>query len=612
MATAEIEVDTLTQAWIRNESDEKAAHNGCRFDLGRGLYTVWWIERYCRLYQGEQAGERMMFRTCGECDHEADFEVPDEWDDEAFELYRDRAEKHNACYHAGHHIDWQFECTVRAFGWVKYSIHWKREVRRFRKVSIWVSKKNKKSPTLAGWGLYLECGDGEPGQCVYLGAKDGMQARDIGAKHAMEMVRQSPELSESCTLNLSRCSVTHEITRSVMIPLSSSNVRTKEAKEGLNGSVIIDETHVVDREFISIINRAGISRSEPIHAEFSTAGDNPDGYGKEIFDHASEVVCGKVEDEQLFVAIYAAPQDLKDSDLALDPLKYGRMANPALGHTVDPQEFLNDYNSSKVNPREFVKFKKYRLNIWQFSTNPWLRHEWWKSGQREYTAEDLRGRKCWSALDLSSVRDFTSLCLGFPDPNEEIKHLWYYWIPEETADEISDRIPIDAWLADPRVNLILIPGARVEYGFVRSSFREICSQFQVQELAYDDWNAEKVTQEISEGVRDLNGKMTEPPMGVKRVAFDQSLKNMNEPTKSYEGRTIAGKTLHNGDPLTEWMHGNAQVRNDANNNYKPQKPPRESLKKIDGVITGIMVDARIVQGGHAANSVYETRGIRTL
>lgn len=612
MSAVATRIDPLTEAWIRHPGDRKSALNGSRFSYQRGLYTCWWIERYCRLYQGEGAGEPMLLHTCNECQYDYDFEIDDVWDEEALLKYAERANRLNACIKAGHHVDWQFDCTLRCFGWEKYSKHWGRWVRRHRESSIWVSKKNKKSPTMSAWGLYLTCGDGEPGQNVYLGAKDGKQAKDIGARHAMKMVEQSLELSEECVINLTESSITHSPSSSKMIPLSSSNVKTIKSKEGLNGSLMIDEVHVVDREFMSTISRAGISRSEPLLAEFSTTGDDPDCYGKERFDHARAVLSGEVDDEQLFVAVYAPPQDISDVDLKADPMKYGRMANPAMGHTVNPEEFLNDFQASSVVPRKWVEFKKYRLNIWQHSTNPWLRQEWWKRGLRDYLPENLYGLRCWTALDLSAVRDFTALCLAFPRDDQEIWHLWYYWLPEAIATEYENQIPILDWKADPRVNLNVIPGESIDYGYVRSSYREICSRFRVQEIAYDGWNAEKVTQEISEGVRDHNGAQLEAPLGVKRVLFPQNLKTMNEPTKTFERRTIEGKTIHNGDPLTTWMMGNAQVHNDCNDNYKPLKPKHGSIKKIDGVITAIMADARIIATAGAMGSVYETRGIREL
>ena len=173
------QIDHETKQWLRNAADERAAANGCRFDEARGQFVADWIERYARLYEGEWAGQPMRL------------------------------------------MDWQLDCTLRLFGWVRHSDKWGREIRRFRAASIWVAKKNKKSPTLAGWGLYLLCGDGEPGQKVFFAAKDGTQARDIAGKHAVEMLMQSPELQAECSLNKNRLQITHLPSRSIMVPLSS-------------------------------------------------------------------------------------------------------------------------------------------------------------------------------------------------------------------------------------------------------------------------------------------------------------------------------------------------------------------------------------------------------
>ena len=185
-------VDEITAAWIRNPSDEAAVRAGCRFDVLRGAYAVWWIENTCRLYEGVSAGDPMILRGCAECN----YGVPTlfEWDDDGQALCIDRAERHAACVAAGHFIDWQYECTMRMFGWVRWSEHWQAEVRRFRKASVYIAKKNKKSPSLAAWALHLFAGEGEGGQHVYLAAKDGSQARDNCGKHTVEMWEQSDGL----------------------------------------------------------------------------------------------------------------------------------------------------------------------------------------------------------------------------------------------------------------------------------------------------------------------------------------------------------------------------------------------------------------------------------
>ena len=552
-------VDAVTRRWIRNASDEKAVRNGCRFDEERGQFVVDWIQRYCRLYEGEYAGEPLELR------------------------------------------DWQYDCTMRMFGWVRYSERWQREVRRFKQASIWIAKKNKKSPTLAAWGMYLLCGDGEPGQKVFLAAKDGQQSREIAGKHAMEMLAQSEELSAECTINRTSMQITHNPSRSILKPLSSSNVRTKESKEGINGCVLIDETHVVDRDFIDRISRAGISRSEPFQIEVSTAGDNPDGYGKERFDYAVNVEKGVFEDEDLFVAIYAAPQTLTDHELDADPLKYARMANPAFGHTVDPEEFLKDYNRSKGSIEKLAKCKMYRLNIWQKATRKWLMDSDWEKCKRQFTADDLIGERCTAALDLSKTRDMTALALAFPAAEtalgmrlgitnrEWVFLLPYFFLPEETAKRLSHLVPFltwaEAWL------LTLTPGSVLDYGFVRSRFRKLADRYRIESLLYDPKFAEETTQALEQGVQDDEGKMIEAGTGVERIAFGQGFGDMADPVEEFERLVIAGGMLHNGHPVLTWQAGHAQVRTNSKGYKHVVKPTPDDVKKVDGIIAGIMAKA---------------------
>lgn len=583
-------LDDITKLWTLDKSDELAVRNGCWFDPGVGGYAVWWIERYCRLYEGEYAGEPMRLRGA-HSDPLDLWEIPDEFDEEQAIA---RSMHFITKRRAGEDCDWQYEFQMRMYGWQRHSRKWDRPVRRFRYASIWVAKKNKKTPTMSANGLYLECGDGEPGQKVFLLSKDANQVRKNAALHIHHMVNASDDLGDECKLNLSEMSVEHLPTGSLLIPLSSAGSNNQKSKEGLNGSALVDETHVVDRGLMKRTSRMGISRAEPVLAEFSTAGNDPDSYGKERFDYAERVAAGTVEDDSLLVMIYAAPQDLTDEDLAKDPIKYGKMANPAWGHTIDEDEYMADYTRSLSSPSELLDFKMYRLNIWQNSASPWIKPEHWQRGRREFTRQELAGRECYSALDLASVSDFASLCLCFPESEHQHRYLWWYWIPEETARNVADKIPVNSWLASPLCNLILTPGARIDYGYIRSTVRDLAKEFQINELAYDDWNAEQTTQEISEGVTNNRGEQVEEATGIPRVDFPQGMKAMNEPTKAFETAVVAGNVLHNGDPLTAWMFQNATIKPDVNGNYKPLKPGKDSLKKIDGVIVGIMSRARAV------------------
>lgn len=552
--------DAATRRWTRGPADEAAVRNGCRFDEERGRFVVEWIERYCRLYEGEWAGQPLKL------------------------------------------TDWQLDATMRLFGWVRHSGKWGREVRRFRQASIWVAKKNKKTPTAAAWALYLLCGDGEQGQKVFLGAKDGDQVRKNLARHVVEMLDQSPELLAECTHNKTTSQITHAPTRSTMLILSSSNERTKQSKEGINGSVVIDETHVVDRDFMGVISRAGISRAEPLQIEVSTAGNDPDGYGAERFSYALEVQEGKRVDQELFAAVYAAPQDLTDADLAKDPLKYGRLANPALGHTVDQEEFLADYHKSKASPRGLAEFKQYRLNVWQLAANPWLSGADWAACRRAYTLGDLKGRPCYAGLDLSRTQDMCALVLCFPWPEEEAYRLWpYFWLPKQVAEEKDHLAPFLQWANGG--HLTLTPGNVVDYGWIKSEFRELVKLVTVRKLVYDQTYANEVTQSLEQGEQAADGRVIAEGTGVEREPFPQNIMAYTLPSKEWERLVISGKLHHPGHPILDWQAGHVKVITDRNENIRPVKPGPKSIKKIDGIAAGVMA-----LGASLAEPVYAGAG----
>lgn len=595
-----------TKQWCRNRSDALAAIDGYEFDVGTGAFVVWWIERYCRLYEGEWAGEPMRLR--GLHSETLDWEIPDEFD-EAQAIAR--AERYNQGFLAGEPADWQYECTLRMFSWVRWSQRWERRVRRFRQASIWVPKKSKKSPTLVGWGLYLLCGDAEEGQKVFLGAKDGSQAREIAGEHAVAMLKQSQELLDSCSLNVTRMRITHIPTRSFLQPMSSSNARTQESKHGINGCVLIDETHVVDREYMGIVSRAGISRSEPIHAEFSTAGNNLNSYGKERFDHATRVANGDAIDPALFVAIYAAPQDVTDTEIKADPIKYGRMANPAWGHTIDQDEFLADFHRSQASIMEFQRFKTYRLNLWQGSETPWLNASDWEACFSSKRLEDFAREQCVLTIDKSKTRDMTALMLTFCKCSD--RHAWtkdkkgtrsvcrfcgavdvsdepriegcsdarefwqfpVFWLPEETAKLQADKVPFLDW-ADHGY-LQLIPGEVVQDGYLKRAIREFAQMFDIRRVYYDRTYCEDLTQWITE------------ELYIERMEFPQNSRTMSAPIEDFE-RFVAQRLVHqDGNDVMAWQIRHCQVRIDSGGRQMLVKPrSRDDVRKVDGVVAGVM------------------------
>jgi len=560
--------DRITQLWIRNRSDEIAVSNGCWFDVSRGAWAVWWIEKYCRLYEGEWAGENMLLRSgCPD----VDCQILDEWDDGGEQMSISRADRYSQWVADGNRGDWQYECFMRLFGWVRHSKRWDRTVRRFTAASIWIPKKQKKSPSLAAAGVYLICGDGESGAKCFGGAKDGNQA-GIAMAHAIAMIEQSPELSSECKINRNEKSIEHLPTRSKYKPLSSANERTKTSKEGINGHILIDETHVVDRDFISIISRAGISRAEPLQLEVSTAGNNPDGYGKERQDYARKVVTGEKPNDRLFVAIYEAPQDLSDEHLEADPIKYGKMANPAWGHTAHEEEFLADYEQSKQSLTELANFKMYRLNIWQHSSSPWVKMEHWDNcfgDLSEWSTADAIG----GGIDLGGRDDLAcwALVARFPHDTDDEGNIVYRYegvVRSFIGDDVKrdlTRNPFNGFVAK---NELFVSGYPIRD--LKKTLVEACHRYNVHAVAYDPHGAQQLSEDLK-------------AESIVTLAFSQTPYMFNEPIQDFTATILARRFCHDGNSLLRWSVNNAVVKQ-SSGGLKRMFDKDTAVEKIDPVV----------------------------
>ena len=452
------------------------------------------------------------------------------------------------------------------------------------------------SPSEAALGVYLTCGDGEQGAKCFGGAKDGNQAK-IAMNHAIAMVEQNDELAAECKINRNESSITHLPTRSVYKPLSSANERTKTSKEGINGHILIDETHVVDRDFIKIISRAGISRAEPFQIEVSTAGNNPDGYGKQRQDYARQVETGLERNDQMFVAIYEAPQDLTDEDLKADPIKYGKMANPAWGHTAHEEEFLADFNESKRSISDLADFKMYRLNIWQHTANQWLKMDDWAECAGVLDMADNKGRLASLGLDLAKTRDMSALATILPTTNNRFELYVKLWITEAYTLANHDKAPWEEWQASGE--LVIIPGEIIQEEYIRDEFTRLCKLLDVRVLIKDP----ALAADFTEWVEDKHSR-------VEQIDYPQSAATMEKPIDDFEAAVIDGKIIHEDNACLNWQAGHASVRENHKGQRIIQKPKRDDYRKVDGMVASVMAlwgTARLPK----RKSVYRRRGVLT-
>ena len=117
------------------------------------------------------------------------------------------------------------------------------------------------------------------------------------------------------------------------------------------------------------------------------------------------------------------------------------------------------------------------------------------------------------------------------------------------------------------------PGRTIDYDYVLKDLMEICNNLQVVKASYDPWNASEFT------------KIAENEGGLPMVKFGQGLGNFNIPTKEFERLLLNGQVIIDKNIVTKFCFGNAMIKEDIHDNYKPVKDDGDKNKKIDVCIS---------------------------
>lgn len=278
--------------------------------------------------------------------------------------------------------------------------------RKYRRGLLLIPRKNGKSLLASGIALYSLFT--EIGAEVALVAGDRAQAR-IVFRECSRMVELDPILSSK--LHVIRDAIEYPETGSSLRVLSSDASRA----EGYNFStVIFDEVHVQpDDRLWSTVNLGSGARKNPLVLGISTAGARTDARGADslafrLWQYGMRIQSGEITDDAFFFRYYTAPEDLE-----WDSAEAAKVANPAYGDFLDPEDFAA---AAKSLPRHEYETK--RLNRWVAQTTSWLPPGSWEklSSGRKLS----EGEKVVLAFDGSFDGDCTVLCAatldGFIEP----------------------------------------------------------------------------------------------------------------------------------------------------------------------------------------------------
>lgn len=464
---------------------------------------------------------------------------------------------------------WQKFVVGSVFGWKRAD-----GTRRFRSVYNEVSRKNGKSTMLAGVGLDMLVCDGEPGAEIYAAATKKEQARII-FDEAKRMCGSSPALSAKISrfkLNLSI-----DGTASKFEPLSSD----EKTLDGLNPHcVLVDELHKhKTRALLDVLDTALGARRQPLLWIITTAGDDsPESVYAQENDYATKVLEGTIEDDATFAFIAT----IDKGDLWSDPAVWAK-ANPNLGISVKFDDLERQANKAAKSPSALSAFMRLRLNVRTSSAERAIDMETWaKNGGRRFGPADIRNRKCWAGLDLSSKIDISAFVKLFEadEPGGRMRILPRFWMPLDTLEERSqkDRVPYQQWVDEGYIEVT--PGNVIDHEAIERAVLADSEEFEIDSLAYDPWNATQLAST-------LLGR------GVPMVEFIQGLRSYSEPTKELLNLLVSTELDHGDNPVLKWMASNLKTHRDKNENLMPHK--LHSTGRIDGVTALIMAIGRKIQ-----------------
>ncbi len=482
--------------------------------------------------------------------------------------------------------DWQRAIIATLFGWYRPD-----GTRRYREAFILIPRKNGKTALASAINLLVLICDNEPGAQLYSAAGSKDQASLI-FRNCRSMILAEPMLKKE--LRILRGYRMIERGASIYRALTKEG----ETNHGLNTHfAVIDEVHAIkNRDMVDAITTSTGARRSPLVVYITTADYKRISICNEKYEYARHVRDGDpgFEDEAFLPVLYEATI----SDDWTDP-KVWRRSNPNLGISVKEDYIRRECLKAQRTPSYENTFKRLHLNIQTEQEFRWIVMEKWEASAGVIDLEELEGEPCFGGLDLSQSKDLTSFSLVFPrevPAGEEplYKVLVWFWVPGKSAKrrEEEDRVPYLTWQKQGHISFA--GNEVIDYLAVRRKIVELSKRYEIQEVAYDPYNAQATANELEEA-------------GISTFKFAQSFNNYTEPTNELERLYLLRRFHHGGNPVLWWNASNVVAEENGSGGIRPSK--RKSTERIDGIIASVMALARALLAEREKESLYKTRGL---
>jgi phage terminase large subunit-like protein len=441
-----------------------------------------------------------------------------------------------------------------------------------------ITRKQGKSLLAAGLALYELGPNAYIGDDLYIIAPTAALAQKV-LEPMRKMVEYNPSLKEHYGISVLNERIDVAETESYAVILSSSGKK----QDGHDPKVVIaDEFHSLPASIFNVMKSSQGARPESLFLEIGSAGYNAFGVGWDERNLAIEVLEGKRERYELFVAIWTI--DTEDfgnwrSERVI------RKCNPNFGISTPKRKVLQEVEEIYTNPRNKNETLRTRFNIWGLGESKLISRDAWDLCEdKSLTLELAEGAECWIGVDLATRNDMVCWVAEFELSDGSVAFFAKHYVPEvgpwredEEVRDIYEKWHEEHWLT-------FTPGSHHTYEEIEKDLLDFCDNHDVKLIVVDDREANA-----------LMGALTKKGKPV--VSHRKNAPNYSEPTKDIVARAT-GKIkslVHNGNPVLAWNVENVIGAYNTAELVLPKKISEHSNQKIDGFDSMVMAHSAYLE-----------------
>lgn len=483
---------------------------------------------------------------------------------------------------------WQERIVRRIFG--PCDEHGRRIVRT---VFLMLPRGARKTSLSAAISLLMTIGPEHTpaGESVFA-ASDRTQA-GIGFREAADIIRADKRLVAATRINDA-----FNAPKQIVLKRDNAVLKTVSSDGGAQHGgtpqfVLADEVHIWKGRDLWEALRTGLSKTPgSLLVIATTAGRGQQNLAHDTFEYARKVASGDIIDPSFLPIVFEPAPDADWRDE-----RVWHAVNPGLSAGFPDIAGLRAMaREAEARPAEREAFRQFHLNCWlDHSAAPFVDMSTWDEGDEAIDLEALAGEPCWLGVDLSSSTDLSVIVAAWRDGEGGYVVVPWFFCPEENLRQRQEAsgAPYVRWAAEGLITAT--EGNVVDFRAVEAKIRDLCDEFDVQEIAFDPALARVI----------LNNLMDD---GLPAIEFRQGALSMMPAIAELERAVVAKRMKHGGHPVLRFCFANTEVETNSHGHRVRLKKGKKWLS-IDGTVASAMAVMRASLGDSAGSgSIYDDDG----